>query len=137
MTDRAFIFDCVVHRIDMSPENLADGPDTDEVIDSIVTGSRLMQAPQYHDLEYRRGFSVEEMYEMVFVDAPTDMAMVQVVPQFEWFKDLYAPVRLQHEFAEAYPDRVMFCGGVDPWTRAWPQRLSRLSTSSTSSAHVR
>ena len=24
---------------------------------------------------------------MVFVDAPTDMAMVQVVPIFDWFKD--------------------------------------------------
>jgi hypothetical protein len=23
---------------------------------------------------------------MVFVDAPTDMAMVQVVPLFDWFK---------------------------------------------------
>jgi predicted TIM-barrel fold metal-dependent hydrolase len=54
------------------------------------------------------------MYQMVFVDAPQDMAMVQVVPQFEWFKDFYAPVQLQYEFAKRYSDRVLFCGGVDP-----------------------
>lgn len=114
MIDGAFIFDCVVHRIDMSDANLANRPDTEPVIDSIVAGSKLMQAPAYHALNYRRGFSVEEMYEMVFVDAPTDMAMVQVVPQFEWFKELYAPVKLQHELAVAYPDRILFCGGVDP-----------------------
>lgn len=114
MIDGCFIFDCVVHRIDMSDENLAERDDTEDVIGSIVTGSRLMQAPQYHHDNYRKQFSNEEMYEMVFVDAPTDMAMVQVVPQFEWFKSFYAPVDLQYEFAQAYPDRVMFCGGVDP-----------------------
>jgi predicted TIM-barrel fold metal-dependent hydrolase len=51
---------------------------------------------------------------MVFEDAPTDMAMVQVVPIFDWFKDTFAPVLTQHEMAKRYPDRVIFCGGVDP-----------------------
>ena len=87
MIDDCFVFDCVVHRIDMSAENLAEREDTEPVIDSIVVGSRLMQAPEYHTNNYRKRFSVEELYEMVFVEAPTDMAMVQVVPQFEWFKD--------------------------------------------------
>jgi uncharacterized protein len=114
MIDGCFVFDCVVHRIDMSDSNLASRADTEPVIDSIVTGSRLMQAPAYHNNDYRRRFSVEEMYEMVFVEAPTDMAMVQVVPQFEWFKDFYAPVNLQHELVQAYPDRMIFCGGADP-----------------------
>jgi uncharacterized protein len=114
MIDGCFIFDCVVHRIDISDANLRKRDDTEPVIDSIMTGSRLMQAPEYHSNDYRKRFSVEEMYEMVFVEAPTDMAMVQVVPQFEWFKDFYAPVGLQYELAQAYPDRILFCGGADP-----------------------
>jgi hypothetical protein len=126
MIDDCFVFDCVVHRIDMSAENLAEREDTEPVIDSIVVGSRLMQAPEYHTNNYRKRFSVEELYEMVFVEAPTDMAMVQVVPQFEWFKDFYAPVRLQYELAQAYPDRVLFCGGVDPLIEGLPSALEQL-----------
>ena len=51
---------------------------------------------------------------MVFVDSPTDMAMAQVVPIFDWYEDMFAPVETQHAMAERYPDRVLFCGGVDP-----------------------
>jgi predicted TIM-barrel fold metal-dependent hydrolase len=42
------------------------------------------------------------------------MAMAQVVPIFDWFNDFFAPVAAQHAMAQAYPDRVLFCGGVDP-----------------------
>ena len=96
------------------------------MIDSIVVGSRLMQAPEYHANDYRKRFSVEEMYEMVFVEAPTDMAMVQVVPQFEWFKEFYAPVQLQYELVQAYPERLLFCGGVDPLVNGLPSALEQL-----------
>ena len=41
---------------------------------------------------------------MSFVDAPTDMAMVQVVPIFDWFKDTFAPVMTQYEMAKRYLD---------------------------------
>jgi uncharacterized protein len=124
--DDMFVFDCVVHRIDMSAANLTPRADRDFVIDSIVSGARLMQAPAYHGANYRKQFTNEEMYEMVFVDAPQDMAMVQVVPQFEWFKDWYAPVKLQHEFQQAYPDRVLFCGGVDPLATGLANALDQL-----------
>lgn len=115
MLDDIFIFDCVIHRVDLSQENLAtERPDTEPVIQSIVTGGKILQAPEYHKLNFRRRFSIDDMYQMVFVDAPTDLAMVQVVPQFEWFRTYYAPVQLQYELVQAYPDRLIFCGGVDP-----------------------
>lgn len=126
MLDDIFIFDCVIHRIDMSADNLTDRDDTEPVIAGIVKGGRVMQAPEYHSANYRRRFTVKDMYDMVFVDAPTDMAMVQVVPQFEWFKNFYAPVDLQYELVQAYPDRMMFCGGVDPLFKGLPNALEQL-----------
>src|SRR5262249_45834659 len=53
-------------------------------------------------------------------------AMVQVVPQFEWFNDWYAPVELQHELVAAYPDRLLFCGGVDPVYRGLVYALEQM-----------
>ena len=114
MLDGIFIFDCVAHRIDLSDENMVDRPDQESVMEAILEGSKMYQAPEYRDLHWRRGFSVEDMYEMLFVEAPQDMVMAQTVPQWEWFKDWYSPVMQQYEFAQAYPDRVLFCGGVDP-----------------------
>jgi predicted TIM-barrel fold metal-dependent hydrolase len=112
----------------MSRQNLTPREDSEFVIDAIATsrGTRTMQAPEYHGADYRRRFSIEEMYQMLFVDAPQDMAMVQVVPQFEWFKAWYAPVQLQYEFAQAYPDRVLFCGGVDPLATGLPAALDQI-----------
>jgi uncharacterized protein len=62
----------------------------------------------------------------VFASSPTDMAMAQVVPMFDWFRDWYAPVRAQHAMAAAYPDRVLFCGGVDPMFRGLQEALEQI-----------
>ena len=66
------------------------------------------------------------MYDLVFVQAPTDMAMAQVVPLFDWYEDFFAPVLAQHAMAAAYPDRVLFCGGVDPLYRGLPDALAQI-----------
>lgn len=66
------------------------------------------------------------MYSMVFVEAPTDMAMAQVVPLFDWYKDFFAPVYAQHAMAVAYPERVLFCGGVDPLYRGLSDALEQI-----------
>jgi uncharacterized protein len=42
------------------------------------------------------------------------MVMAQAVVLYDVYKKGFAPVRAQYEFARAYPDRVLFCGGVDP-----------------------
>ena len=62
---------------------------------------------------------------MVFVQAPTDMAMAQVVPIFDWYKDWFAPVP-RSAMATAYPDRVLFCGGVDPSFRGLDDALEQM-----------
>jgi predicted TIM-barrel fold metal-dependent hydrolase len=42
------------------------------------------------------------------------MAMAQTVPLFGLWEEGFAPARLQYELKEACPERVVFCGGVDP-----------------------
>ena len=56
------------------------------------------------------------------------MAMAQVVPMFDWFRDWYAPVQTQYAMAKAFPDRVLFCGGVDPKYRGPQDALAPWSS---------
>ena len=117
MLDGIFVFDNAIHCYDMSDENLReDRPDARYSRDLLLGMGAGGRWEGYNDgsIEFRRRWTVEELYEMVFVDAPTDFAMVQVVPIFDWFKDSFAPILTQHEMAKRYPDRVIFCGGVDP-----------------------
>jgi uncharacterized protein len=117
MLDGIFIYDNAIHCYDLSDANIredrSDARYSRDLLLALGAGGRW--AP-YNDgsIEFKRRWTVEELYEMVFVDAPTDMAMVQVVPIFDWFKDSFAPVLTQYEMAKRYPDRVVFCGGVDP-----------------------
>jgi predicted TIM-barrel fold metal-dependent hydrolase len=116
MIDDIFIFDNVIHCYDLSDANLRpDKDDSRSARDQLLAlgaGSRL---PAYNSQgRYDKRWSIEELYDMVFVQAPTDMAMAQVVPIFDWYKDWFAPIKAQHAMAEKYPDRVLFCGGVDP-----------------------
>lgn len=56
--------------------------------------------------DWGRRWGVEKMYDLVFKKAATDMAMAQVVPMFDSFKDWYVPIKSQHAMAQAHPDRV-------------------------------
>src|SRR5262249_39214083 len=120
-----FVFDNVIHVFDMSDENLRDDDsrsrgDSEEFrqwLTDLGKGGRWSGFND-PDSEFSYGFNkrwnVESVFDMVFKVAPTDMAMAQVVPIFDFFNDFYAPVMAQHEMAKTYPDRVLFCGGVDP-----------------------
>lgn len=112
-----FVFDNVVHVYDLSDENLSSHPVAQLGRQSIVGLGETWRAPQNRDRYpegYSRRFTIEDMYDMVFASSDTDLAMAQAVPIFDWFKDGFAPVEQQYRFAAAYPDKVLFCGGVDP-----------------------
>jgi hypothetical protein len=127
LIDDIFIFDCVIHRVDLSEDNLIrENPDTALGVHRIVNGGKLFQAPEYWDDNYMKHFTAADMYEMVFEQSPTDMAMAQTVPIFEFFRDFYAPVKLQHELAALHPERILFCGGVDPLFRGLDEALDQM-----------
>jgi hypothetical protein len=58
--------------------------------------------------------AVAEQSRALFEQSPTDLAVAQVVPIFDGFKDWWAPVELQAEFVRANPGRAWLCGGADP-----------------------
>lgn len=129
MIDGIFVFDNAIHCYDMSDANVRDDRDDARyAADLLLAGGVGGRWAGYNDgsIEFSRRWTVEELYEMVFVDAPTDMAMAQVVPIFDWFKDCWAPVMTQYEMAKKYPDRVMFCGGVDPMYQGLDAALDQL-----------
>lgn len=124
MLDLTFIFDGAIHVIDLSRGNWRDERAYD------ATSERYDQYLDRHGVSMpgspMKRFSIEETYRTVFEDSPTDMAMVQVVPLFEYFEDWQAPVELQHSLAAAHPERVLFCGGVDPGFRGLSHALEQI-----------
>jgi uncharacterized protein len=115
MIDDIIVFDNVIHLHDMSDANLSPDRDDSTFVRSMQVGLGEMLRPLHGStLDYATRFSVDDMYRLVFEQSPTDFAMAQVVPVFDWYSDFWAPVALQHAMAVAHPDRVFFCGGVDP-----------------------
>lgn len=126
MIDDIFIFDSVIHRPDISAQNVRDDESSDLGVGLIIELNASFLHGAYAQMDYRRRFSVEDMHRMVFEESPTDMAMAQTVPLFEFFEDWYAPVMLQYELAQAYPEQIMFCGGVDPLYRGLDDALEQM-----------
>jgi predicted TIM-barrel fold metal-dependent hydrolase len=117
--DDMFVFDCVVHVYDMSDENLDHSrPDTPPFIESWKQELAPMRYPTDGrfggDYDWKRSFTVEDMYQLEFVESPVDMAVAHAVPVWDWFPESFSPLKAQVEFAQAHPDRVLLCGAVDP-----------------------
>ncbi|WP_433136230.1 amidohydrolase family protein [Actinomadura nitritigenes] len=131
MIDDVFVFDLVVHLHDMSEANLLAGAPWARHVRNMSLGLGEALRPLHGDSEtFDRRLSAETMGRMVFGDPPgtepTDIAMAQVVPVFDWYDDWWAPVDLQAEFARAFPGRALFCGGVDPGFRGVEAALEHL-----------
>jgi predicted TIM-barrel fold metal-dependent hydrolase len=128
LIDEIFVFDNVIHAYDLSDANIRDDrPDAEQARAFLLALGASTRWSSYNNvIDFARKWTAEDLYDMVFVQAPTDMAMAQVVPIFDWFKDWFAPVRAQHRMAEKYPDRVLFCGGVDPLYRGLSDALEQM-----------
>jgi predicted TIM-barrel fold metal-dependent hydrolase len=50
----------------------------------------------------------------MFEESSTDFVMAHSVVLYDVYKTGFAPVKAQYEFAQAYPDKALFVGGVDP-----------------------
>lgn len=114
MRDGMFILDNVVHMYDNKPSNM--GPNGAAVARNLIgmgqvfSNATLPANDHFLDQE----LSIAEAKRILFDESETDIAMAQAVPLFGWWKDGFSPARKQYEFKEAYPDRVLFCGAVDP-----------------------
>ena len=124
LNDDVFVFDNVVHMYDMSDGNLVAPSSAADRMGHLKIGTRTRAEADLTRSKsadnpgigsgYARRWTVHDMARMVFADGITDMAMAQAVVLYDVYKDGFAPVQAQYEFARAYPDKVIFCGGVDP-----------------------
>lgn len=110
--DDIFVFDNVVHMYDNSAENVLD-PVARDNLQQIHQRYAPEGTPEHEDFQPRKA-TLEEAMTTLFDHSGTDMAMAQTVPLFGWWRDGFAPARNQYELQQAAPDRVVFCGGVDP-----------------------
>ena len=119
--DDVFVFDNVVHMYDLSDDNLVAPTSAVDRAGQLWIGAQRRGEPFRPVTDfvggangYARRWTVEDLGSLLFDGGPTDMAMAQAVVLYDVYKDGFAPVQAQYEFAQAFPDRVMFCGGVDP-----------------------
>lgn len=115
MYDDYFIFDNVVHMFDNRPSNKL-GEEGKKIVDAIWGAAKLYsKGPYLAHPTFGDGYiKPEEAHRVLFEDSDTDMAVAQTVPLMGWFKEGFSPAHANHALAAAYPDRVVFCGGVDP-----------------------
>ena len=120
MIGDVFIFDNVCHVYDFSSQNTLDLPELESYWENFrkktartkwPTGEIGKFTPQF---DWMRKFGLDDMYELMFEVSPVDMAMSHAVPVFDWFRDGTAPVKSNSDFAAKFPERVIFCGAVDP-----------------------
>lgn len=117
MYNDMLVIDGVIHMYDQRDENILDTDYARSVQrhwHNIVTGPPLAGGLQLNPLWASEAISVEKAGRLLFEESDTDMAVAQVVPFFSYWKNGFAPVEANHALAQAYPDRVIFCGGVDP-----------------------
>ncbi|PFG56916.1 hypothetical protein ATK36_0452 [Amycolatopsis sulphurea] len=114
MRDGMFVFDNVVHMYDNKPSNI--GPRGEQVARNLHGFGVVLSNEQYpaNDHFLDEELSVEEAGRILFEESQTDLAMAQTVPLFGWWKDGFSPAHRQYALKEAFPHRVLFCGGVDP-----------------------
>lgn len=116
MKNGMIVFDAVVHAHDFRDSAIlnADGRHLRDVVRGALDWSvhrgghtisqAAVDAPPSHEWANRT----------LFEESSTDFAMVQTVPLMKLFKEGMSPARLSHELAASNPDRLFFCGGVDP-----------------------
>jgi uncharacterized protein len=124
--DGMLVFDCVIHAYDLSEANVRPNDPQARVFRDHLLRLGERGRTGSADYDYGGRWTPEQVHKLVFEDAPTDLAMAQTVPIFEWFDDAFAPVAAQYELARRYPDRVFFCGGVDPLREGIAAALDQL-----------
>ena len=114
MLDGFPIIHAVVHPFDFSEPNFAN--EHGRFVSDLVTGGAIANSPAGYEIPeaaYLRDWSIEEIADMSFVEAYTDLAVYHVLP-IKAFKDGGCGIDKALEARGAGPNRFLFYIGVDP-----------------------
>ena len=121
MIDDVFVFDNVVHMFNASEQQIVEplgrlGQDHWlSMINQVrPPGDNQRYGGAPGKQAFARNWTVEKAGRMVFPDSDTDLAMAQTVTLFDFWKDGLSSVESQYELYKAFPERILFCGGLDP-----------------------
>ena len=129
MIDDTFVFDGVCHIVDFARDHLLEGaPEADDAMmeQGFEVAVKLTGGLFDPDVIVRGetppslAGSVEGVYDLMFKNSPTDMAMIGNLPfappfvSFVSFNDPDYLRNLSHRFATTYSERCLFGGGTDP-----------------------
>lgn len=109
MYNEMFVFDNVVHMYDNRADNIVD-----PVAMNYMEKRFSMNGQVDVDPHTGRATDLDDAVRFLFEDADADMAMAQTVPLFSYWRKGFAPADLQYALSQKAPERVLFCGGVDP-----------------------
>ncbi len=104
-----FVFDNVVHMYDNRSDNVID-PVAMHYMEKRFSMSGRIDVDSHEG----RATTLEDAQQFLFEESDVDMVMAQTVPLFSYWRKGFAPADLQYALHMARPERVMFCGGVDP-----------------------
>jgi predicted TIM-barrel fold metal-dependent hydrolase len=133
MVGDTFVFDGVVHVSDMSFEHMKFTPTPEEIEAILDRTERLLGGI----IDHRMGNDVSDVakgspeanYDVIFRNAPTDMAVVGNLPFFgrdNLYKDPNYPLTVNYRLAQAYPERCVFAGGVEPYGQTMRDTLASI-----------
>jgi uncharacterized protein len=112
-----FVLDNAIHMYKLTEENMDVPTGGRKSTNALVEYAKKYSGPGYpYDDISDRELSVEDAYRIMFEESDTDMAMAQTVPSHGGWKLGFSPAENNYALKAAYPDRVLFCGGVDPIT---------------------
>lgn len=118
MHDGMFVFDSVIHMYDNSAVNVIDREMADKrfttslygISSAASDGDRFKSDPRFKDSQ----LDIQDALRMLFEESDTDMVMAQAIPVSTYWRDGYFPIARNYALKEAVPNRVLFCGAVDP-----------------------
>lgn len=115
MKNGMFVFDAVIHALDYR-DSQGIHPDHALLRAQIKGGAQAMarKGPPFEPKAIDAPAPTDWANEKLFGESDTDMAVAQTVPLFSLYRDGVGPARLNYELSQSNPDRILFCGGVDP-----------------------
>lgn len=112
------VFDCVVHALDVRDAAIREPREGKTIQQGLDGFARFTEAdgkgPDGHPNIADGPPDPEWANQKLFGESDTDIAMVQTVPLFSAFTHGMGPAETAYQLAQSNPDRLLFCGGVDP-----------------------
>jgi predicted TIM-barrel fold metal-dependent hydrolase len=116
-----FVFDGVVHVADLSFDHMKVRP-TPEQVEAILDRTKrllggLIDQRMGDDISEEAKGTPSANYDVIFGNAPTDMAAVGSLPFFGTANNYINadhPLMVNYGLAKAYPERCVFVGGIEP-----------------------